>query len=220
MQADEYAAYGPLRLQQLQLAHASSVLMYVKNDARDTEKYVKELARKLRPEFGHFYHTEDVKECFKMLAKCNHGEEGVKPIDVVILDFDTHSIKLLDMINKRSSDPKTAHLPLISTIVILPLEEVGGYSAEGGTTQPQPQLGNKTQEDKQQGSSEGFDPKQLISAAGGCNAMQGHNVSSKQMLYCALDALYRRKLVEGSYREIKIVKSVSSKYPYLSLIHI
>ena len=37
------------------------------------------------------------------------------------------------------------------------------------------------------------------------------------MLYSALDALYRRKMIETSYKDVKIVKSVSAKYPFFPL---
>ena len=56
----------------------------------------------------------------------------------MIADADTPMLKLIDGINKRGNDPKTSHLPIIATLLLLPpdidgefmekLEEVGGVN--------------------------------------------------------------------------------------------
>ena len=207
----EFLLHGPLKLQQLQLAHSSTVIVYMKTDARDKEMHIKELARKLRPEFSRLYLSDDVKECLKLLNR-HTNDEALPPIDLVIMDFDTQSMKMLDMLNKRSVNPLTKHLPLISTIVLLPLEyegsggpmmgEMAGMHTSGATMATNSTLAND------------YDPKQMIANVGGCNVMLSHNVSTKQMLYSALDTLWRRKLIESSYKDVLIVKSVSAKYPF------
>lgn len=103
--------YQLLKFSQLTLAHSSRLLIYAKEG--------KERARKLRPEFAAVYVSQDVKECHKHILKYNSSLEFAG-VDVVILDMDLQSLKLIDYINKRCTDPSTQHLPLISIIAIVP----------------------------------------------------------------------------------------------------
>ena len=50
---------------------------------------------------------------------------------------------------------------------------------------------------------------------GGCSATTSVRCQSKALLYIVLDTLYRRRQVETTFRELKIVNAKLAKYPYL-----
>ena len=94
-----------MRFQQLSVAHQSTVCVYAKHDVHKEREgahgHLKTVARKIRPEFGRFFLTSDVKQVFSLLDKHN-SDESIPGIDVVIMDVDHGSIKLLEVINKRA----------------------------------------------------------------------------------------------------------------------
>ena len=89
-----------MRFQQLQIAHNSTIMVYAKVDIQG-HGLVKEIARKLRPEFGRFFLATEVRDCVKLIERHN-GDESIPGIDLIIMDADHNSIKFLDMINKKS----------------------------------------------------------------------------------------------------------------------
>jgi hypothetical protein len=126
------------RFQQLHLAHQANILVYARVDPREGHSghaghasKTKELARKLRPEFGKLYLASQTQECFKLM-RTHDLDEASSAIDVVIMDFDSNSLRLLDMINKRPKQKESAHLALICTVIILPTEEADNRTGGGG----------------------------------------------------------------------------------------
>ena len=61
-----------------------------------------------------------------------------------------------------------------------------------------------------------YDVLQLIEAVGGTNAVIHLPSSSSDILQNILDVLYRRKLVETTFRDLKIIDQ-RERYPYLSI---
>jgi tetratricopeptide (TPR) repeat protein len=196
------------RFQQLHLAHQANILVYARIDAREGHSghsghssKTKELARKLRPEFGKLYLASQTQECFKLMRK-HDLDDASSAIDVVIMDFDTNSLRLLDMINKRPKLKESAHLALICTVIILPSEEpdtrVGGGGMAGIGGSPS-------------------DWQASIDAVGGATAVHPHTVASKNVMSTILDALTRKRSVELAYRDLKATKIKAAKYPFVPL---
>lgn len=64
------------KIQELNLAHSCGVLMY----SRD--KICINIAKKLKPEFGKFYLSSEVKDCIKLIEKFNKNVDNIG-IDIV-----------------------------------------------------------------------------------------------------------------------------------------
>ena len=68
----DVANHDKMRFQQLSVAHQSTVCVYAKHDVLKEREgrhgHLKTIARKMRPEFGRFFLTSDVKEVFSLLC--------------------------------------------------------------------------------------------------------------------------------------------------------
>ena len=197
-------SYEELRFQQLHTAHQSTLLVYARVDRNDKEAaYLRELSRKLRPEFSKVYVASQVRECFKLVRK-HDGDENLPSIDIILADVDSQSLKFLEAINKRPKQKETANLPLISTIMLLP--EDASLAAESRIG-----LGPNTAE------RDAEVMRASIEAAGGANAILPHSATTKTILTTALELLSRRKGLEEAFRELKAAKMKAAKYPYLPI---
>jgi len=164
-------SYAEVKFQQLLTAHASSILLYSRQDSRDKESRSKELARKLRPEFGKVFLANEVKECFKLLNK--HDVDDTLPaIELIIADLDIQSLKLLDYVNNRAKNKDTAQFPIISTIMLLPED------FEGKVDKSSSNLANKKQTHDQSVAA--------IDQAGGASAVHPNNVQVSKDVYILL----------------------------------
>lgn len=113
--------YAIKQFQELCRLHKMSILIHSRS------QYSRDLARKLRPEFNKLLLTTDVRVCIKLIAKRNAEINGGGGIDLVVIDYDPSTLKLLEYINKRPMMEETIKHPLIPTIVLL------NESAELGT---------------------------------------------------------------------------------------
>jgi hypothetical protein len=121
------------QFQELCRIHKNSLLVHSRS------QYTRDLARKLRPEFSKLLVTTDVRVCVKLIAKRNAEISGVGGIDIVVIEYDPSTLKLLEYINKRPMTGDTMKHPLIPTIVLLnegtepgtreSIESVGGSNA-------------------------------------------------------------------------------------------
>lgn len=121
-----------LKLKQFEVAHSSTILLY----SRDRSGV--NLAKKLRAEFGKILVSSESRECQKVLSKITNESQDYLSIDVLLADFDTGAVKIVDTINKRPLMPETNNCSLIPTIVmanesnqkdaIEHLAEVGGVN--------------------------------------------------------------------------------------------
>jgi hypothetical protein len=102
-----------------------------------------------------------------------------------IVEFDASSAKLIDYLNKRPLMAETSNCPLIPVIVLV------------------------TDETKIN------DTKEQLMSVGGVNKIVQLNAPSKEILMAIMDVVYNRKRVEDTFRSIKKVRLISSKYPYL-----
>ena len=81
------------------------------------------------PRIWKVFLTSDVKQVISLLDKHN-SDESVPGVDIIVMDTDHNSIKLLDIINKRPSLKQTSSLPLISTVMVLPEIATGGQLSQ------------------------------------------------------------------------------------------
>jgi hypothetical protein len=183
-----------MRFQQLNIAHNSSIMMYAKVDHLG-HGHLMNISRKLRPEFGRFFVSNEIRDSVKLLEKHN-SDESVPGIDMVIMDADHSSIKFLDMINKRPLTKATASLPLISTIMVLPELATGGHLQSGLTPK---------------------EAQAQILDAGGASHVITHNTPIQEIFFCALESLSHRKTVETAFRDLKAAKIKAAKYPFLPI---
>lgn len=199
-------SFEETRFQQLHTAHQSTLLVYARMDGREKDGgHMKELARKLRPELGRLFLCTQVRECFKIMRK-HDADESLPSIDIILSDVDSQSLKFLEAVNKRPKSKETSHLPMVSTIMVIPEEQQGIAGGVGS------------------GKAEVLDSEQHMAAAqatidavGGASAVLTHSATSKEVLQAALDVLARRKNVESAYRDLKAAKMKAAKYPYLPL---
>ena len=183
-----------MRFHQLQIAHNSTIMVYAKVDIQG-HGLVKEMARKLRPEFGRFFLATEVRECIKLIEKHN-CDESIPGIDLLIMDADHNSIKFLDMINKRPQTKATASLPLISTVMVLPEAATGGNLQTGLTPK---------------------DAQSQILEVGGASHICDHKTTIQEVFYRTLESLSHRKTVESAFRDLKAAKIKAAKYPFLPI---
>lgn len=110
----------------------------------------------------------------------------------IIADSDLLSVKLVEAVNLRPLNSQTSHLPVISTVLL----HTEKFDRDDLT----------------------YTQKQLIdsiAAAGGANAEVEFPYSSNDVMNAILSVLRRRRLVEGSYRDLRTARQV--EYPYISL---
>ena len=196
-------SYKETRFAQLSVAHQSTLLVYTRGS---NESNTRELARKLKPEFSKVFVATQLRECNKLIRK-HDSDESLAPIDVIVSDFDSHSVKLLEFINKRPQNKDTLQFPLISTIMILPDEE--------DTSNRQGQAAKAAGAGGGQAGS--YQAQITIDEVGGASHVYPHQVSSKDLLNKILDILARRKQVESAYKDLKGNKMKAGKYPFMPL---
>ena len=189
-------SYKEVKFQQLLTAHSSSILLYSRQDSREKESRSKELARKLRPEFGKVFLATEVKECFKLLHK-HDVDDSLPAIELIIADLDIQSLKLLDYVNMRPKNKDTAQYPIISTIILLPED----LQLDKASAVPNKKTNHE----------------QSIEQVGGASAVHANNVHSKDLLLNAVEILARRKHVELAFRDLKAAKVKGTKHKYLPL---
>ena len=95
----------------------------------------KEISRKMRSEVAKLYIANTAHDVQWLIDKYNANPD-IPGIECVIADADLSAVKILDSINKRSNGSKTRHLPIISTLLLVPptidsetilkIKEVGG----------------------------------------------------------------------------------------------
>ena len=134
-----------------------------------------------------------MKQVISLLDKHN-SDESVPGVDIIVMDTDHNSIKLLDIINKRPSLKQTSSLPLISTVMVLPEIATGGQLQSGFTSK---------------------EALQHIDDVGGAGYICPHNISSQDLLFTVVEALCRRKMVEVTFRDLKAAKIKAKKYPFI-----
>ena len=134
-----------------------------------------------------------MKQVISLLDKHN-SDESVPGVDIIVMDTDHNSIKLLDIINKRPSLKQTSSLPLISTVMVLPEIATGGQLQSGFTSK---------------------EALQHIDDVGGAGRICPHNISSQDLLFTVVKALCRRKTVEVTFRDLKAAKIKAKKYPFI-----
>lgn len=171
--------YEVNRLKQLQNIHNSHVLLFSK------DKFCP-LGRKLRPELGKLYMSSEFKDCSKLLDKID-DEYSDYHIDLVIVEYDSTAVRLIDVVNKRLRNIKTRKLPVIPTIAIFNPETSEHEALE-----------------------------HLI-AVGGVTKIIKSPHKSKDVLYCIMEVLSTQKLVEKTFKDASKKKIISSKYPYLQI---
>jgi len=201
-------SYEETRFQQLHTAHQSTLLVYARADGREKDAgHMKELARKLRPEFGKMFVCTQVRECFKIVRK-HDADESLPSIDMILLDTDAHALKFLEAINKRPKSKETSQLPMMSTIMIIPEESSSAMGSSAAALGKNETPGLQARIALVNAS---------IEAHGGASAVLLHSASSKEVLQAALEVLARRKNVENAYRDLKAAKMKATKHPYLPL---
>jgi hypothetical protein len=104
-----------------------------------------------------------------------------------IIEYDTSAVKLVDYINRRPLTSETSNCPLIPIIILLGEEEE-----------------NKLD-----------DVKEVLATVGGANKILTISTPAATMLLTILDIVHNRKRVEDTFRKMKKVRIISSKYPYL-----
>lgn len=106
--------FAQIKFQQLEQAHNDNILVF----ARD--KILANLARKLRPEFGKVLISSELKDCQKLIGKItNENMDQKHGIDLILAEYDQATIKIIDIVSKRSSAPDTCNCPLIPIIVLM-----------------------------------------------------------------------------------------------------
>eukprot|EP01036_Dinobryon_divergens_P032490 gene32490-42094_t len=180
--------YETLKLSQLAIAQSSNVLLFTR------DKYFLQLARKLRPEFGHLFISNELKDCQRIIgAVTNKTIAEEKPdttnygVSILLADIDTIAVKLAEFVNKRSRDENTNHCPVIPTIFF---------------------------------THDGVDETDLLDslmAVGGATKILKASCPTKDVLYTIIEVLYKCKLVENTYKELNARKTLVSKYPYYPL---
>ena len=110
MNDDDQLTYERLRFNQLEIAHASTLMVYSKN---------REIVRKLRPEFSRCFIVNEIKDCTRLINKYS-GMAGEAGIDILLLDGDSTGIRILDTINKRPFVEVTSKFPVIYSVMLLP----------------------------------------------------------------------------------------------------
>ena len=103
-------------MEAIQSAHSSSLLVYSR------EKKSRDLASKLHAEVGKMYIAGDLNQAFLLIEKHNSNPD-TPGIDCVLADSDNSTLRLLESINKRFVNADTKHLPIISTILLLPKDD-------------------------------------------------------------------------------------------------
>lgn len=107
-------------------------------------------------------------------------------ISMVLLEADQISFKILDYLNKRFEDPRTCAFALISSVVLLP---------------PHTDV---------------TEILKSVESVGGANAVINLPSSSADILSTILDVLYRRKLVETTFKDLKEIDR-TERYPFLPI---
>lgn len=169
-------SYATLKLKQLTNVHSMCILIQSRNP------FSHKLARKLRPECSKMLLTFEMKNCLKLLQRydansiltsaANGGNIGLG-IDLVIADFEVSCLKLLDYVNRKSSDFVGKKLPVVPIILLMP---------EGGCD-------NETMES--------------IMAAGGANAILFAPHNTRDIFAQIMEIHHHRRQVDVTFKDLR-----------------
>ena len=167
------------RFLQLQNAHKTHVVVMSRN---------RELARKLRPEFGKVVFFEEARKCLAYIAAANHNPELPGGVDAALVDYENvkalEPLKVLEYVNNRVTDSATAKLPLIVSVTLLSTCDADSERAL----------------------------EENVQLAGGSNFIV-KNPTTRAVLYALIEGIYNKKHVESTYRDLRH-KQAKFKYPY------
>jgi len=186
LKADRYELE---KLTQLDVVNHSSVLFFSKDKANT-------LGKKLRPELGTLYLSSEVKDCIRFLEKIDTDSSVDYHIDLVIVEYDSTAVRLIDHINKsvtRSissiliNDPNPLKYSIIPTIALMN-GEVNEHEAT-----------------------------EHLKAVGGVTKVLKSPYSTSDLMNIIMEILSIRKKVDDAFKDASKNKVISSKYPHLPI---
>lgn len=177
------------KLKQLDVVNHSSVLFFSKDKANTVGK-------KLRPELGTLYLSSEVKDCIRFLEKIDPDSSSDYHVDLVIVEYDSTAVRLIDHINKSvtrsitsilANEPNPLKYSIIPTIALMNAE-VNEHEAT-----------------------------EHLKAVGGVTKVLKSPYSTSDLMNIIMEILSIRKKVDDAFRNASKNKVISSKYPHLPI---
>jgi hypothetical protein len=177
------------KLTQLDVVNHSSVLFFSKDKANT-------MGKKLRPELGTLYLSSEVKDCIRFLEKIDPDSGSDSHVDLVIVEYDSTAVRLIDHINKSvtrsitsilANEPNPLKYSIIPTIALMNVE-VNEHEAT-----------------------------EHLKAVGGVTKVLKSPYSTSDLMNIIMEILSIRKKVDDAFRNASKNKVISSKYPHLPI---
>ena len=181
--------YEQEKLTQLDVVNHSSVLFFSKDKANT-------MGKKLRPELGTLYLSSEVKDCIRFLEKIDPDSGSDSHVDLVIVEYDSTAVRLIDHINKSvtrsitsilANEPNPLKYSIIPTIALMNAE-VNEHEAT-----------------------------EHLKAVGGVTKVLKSPYSTSDLMNIIMEILSIRKKVDDAFRNASKNKVISSKYPHLPI---
>eukprot|EP00597_Dinobryon_sp_UTEXLB2267_P014299 CAMPEP_0170116102 /NCGR_PEP_ID=MMETSP0020_2-20130122/12003_1 /TAXON_ID=98059 /ORGANISM="Dinobryon sp., Strain UTEXLB2267" /LENGTH=1446 /DNA_ID=CAMNT_0010344023 /DNA_START=151 /DNA_END=4491 /DNA_ORIENTATION=- len=121
------------------------------------------------------------------MAEETDAELSKSGVSILLADIDSVAVKLAEFINKRATDEKSNHCPVIPMI----------FFTHDGVDES--------------------DLISSLMAVGGATKIINSPCPTKDLLYTIIEVLYKCKIVDDTYKELNEKKTMTTKYPYYPL---